>query len=259
MLRANRVIQAIERNPDALWRLMASRTPSAAYEVVHGVALTSLNQPHYLFNFASMASLESGTEEQAIAGAASFFESRGMPWCWQVGPASNPDDLGDKLVAAGLTLSHQTPGMGVDLRGYEPGSVEEVQEVTDEASLAEWSEAVLAAFGMPPAFGSVFTNCFAPDVPIRFFYLKADGKPVAASMSFYGAGVAGIYCVGVVPEARRRGFGERVMHACLQGALEDGYDVAILHSSRMGVPLYEKLGFREYCKIAFYMPAGQDD
>ncbi|HWA83393.1 MAG TPA: GNAT family N-acetyltransferase [Fimbriimonadaceae bacterium] len=256
MLRANRVIQAIERNPDALWRLMASRTPSGVYEVSGGVALASLNQPHYLFNFVSMANVEPGLEAEAIRRAASFFESRGMPWCWQVGPASQPEDLGDHLLAGGLTLSHLTSGMGMDLRHYRPGNVEGVVEVKDVATLAEWSEAVLAAFGMPAEFGSVFTNCYEPDGPIRYFYLESDGKPSAASMSFYGAGVAGIYCVGVVPEARRRGFGERVMNACLEGALEDGYDVAVLQSSRMGVPLYEKLGFKEYCKIAFYMPAG---
>lgn len=256
MLRSNRVIQAIERNPDALWRLTASKMPAAEYAVANGVALTALGLPHYMFNFASLARPEPGAEDLAIANAIRFFEGKGLPWAWQIGPASGPTDLGERLVAAGLVHSHSTPGMGIDLRHYSAPPVD-VLEVVDETSLGTWVEAALAAFGMPSEFAVMFTALYSPDnsQPIRYFYAVEDGKAVSTSMVFYGAGVAGIYCVGTIPEARKRGHGEKVMHACMQAALGDGYDVAILHSSRMGFPLYERLGFKEYCKIDYYLPA----
>lgn len=231
--------------------------PSADYEVANGVLLTALRLPHYMFNFASLARIERGAEDLAIANAIEFFESKKLPWAWQVGPTSEPSDLGEQLVASGLVLSHSTPGMGIDLRHYDAQPVD-VREVVDEASLGMWVEAALAAFAMPSPFAVMFTALYSPDnsQPIRYFYAEEDGKAVSTSMVFYGAGVAGIYCVGTLPEARKRGFGEKVMHACMQAALEDGYDVAILHSSRMGFPLYERLGFKEYCKIDYYLPAG---
>jgi ribosomal protein S18 acetylase RimI-like enzyme len=256
MLRPSRVIQAIERNPDALWRLMAENTPAAAYERVYGVSLTSLAFPHPLFNFASMADIPAGEEDRAIAAARTFFDIRGMPWEWQVGPGSRPSDLGSLLSAAGFSVAHEVPGMAIDLRGYTSPAIAGIVEATNDTEMAIWLEALLGAYRMPAEVGTIFTDFHEVvgwgQAPIRYFYTVAEGRPAAVSMVFYGSGVAGIYCVGTHPDLRRRGLGERVMHACLGAAVEDGFDTAILHSSPIGVPLYEKLGFKEYCRIKFY-------
>jgi hypothetical protein len=57
-------------------------------------------------------------------------------------------------------------------------------------------------------------------------------------------GVAGIYHVGVVPRARNKGIGKAVTLAACLYAREMGFRYAVLNSTDIGKPTYQKLGFR---------------
>jgi predicted acetyltransferase len=76
---------------------------------------------------------------------------------------------------------------------------------------------------------------------------------VSTSLLFLAEGVAGIYFVATIPEARRRGIGFAITIKALKEAREMGYWVSILQASKMGEPVYRKIGFQEYCKISSYI------
>ena len=115
-----------------------------------------------------------------------------------------------------------------------------------------------SVLGAPHAFGTAFAE-FASIVglgspsPLRHFLATIDGVPVATSSLFLGAGVGGVYDVATLPEWRRRGIGAAVTVATMNVARAEGYRIAILHSSPLGVGIYRSLGFQDCCRIGQYV------
>ena len=88
---------------------------------------------------------------------------------------------------------------------------------------------------------------------MKFYLGWWDEEPVSTSGLLLAEGVAGIYFVATVPEARKRGVGFAITLKPLQEAREMGYRVGILQASQMGEPVYRRMGFQEYCKIGAYI------
>jgi len=78
------------------------------------------------------------------------------------------------------------------------------------------------------------------------------GEPVATASLFLAAGVAGVYFVFTVEEARRQGIGTTITLAALREARGMGYETGVLGSSELGYSVYRRLGFEEHCRIGVY-------
>lgn len=93
---------------------------------------------------------------------------------------------------------------------------------------------------------------FGDAVPWRHYIAYLGDAPVGTSTIFAAGGVAGVYFVMTVPEARRQGIGAAVTRFGLVEARELGCRVGVLQSSAAGRSVYEGLGFRQHCTFELY-------
>jgi ribosomal protein S18 acetylase RimI-like enzyme len=84
---------------------------------------------------------------------------------------------------------------------------------------------------------------------------RLDGESVATAIAFERDGDCGIYNVGTLEHARRRGLASGVTSALLHDALERGCTTASLQATPMAERLYTALGFRDLGRLLEYVPA----
>jgi GNAT superfamily N-acetyltransferase len=136
-----------------------------------------------------------------------------------------------------------------------------IEEVEDTKGLITYHTVLTKGFGMPDFVGEAFCDIFADmglgkHLPWRLYIGRLRGEAVATSMLMLTGGVAGIYNVASLAEARGQGIGAAMTLAPLMDAREMGYRIGILQSSEMGLNVYRRLGFKEYCKVSQYIWAG---
>jgi len=149
------------------------------------------------------------------------------------------------LERRGYTLDASTRAMGVvldDLSVPEPGL---------EVEPADWSDYLhfLAAFGVPSGLlAGTDRTSFHP------FVARVDGEIVAAAIALDFDGDCGIYNVGTLEHARRRGLGTAVTALHLHQARARGCRTATLQSTDIAERLYASVGFRDLGLILEYAP-----
>ena len=220
--------------------------------------LTSLT--HSFLNAILRTRLNPTNVDERIAETLAYFQSRKVTrFTWWTEPDAQPADLGEHLRKHGLTFSEGGPGMAVDLPALNEDWVSPlgltIEAVGNEKTLEDWVQAGFASLGGRDTEENACFELFAGlgfEMPLRNYVGLMDGKPVATSQLFLGAGVAGIYWVATVPEARRQGIGAAVTLAPLREARAMGYRTAILQATSMGEGVYRRLGFQEYCRMNNY-------
>ncbi len=207
--------------------------------------------PHPWFN-AVLATRPPGAHDaSAIVEILADFRARRVPvFTWWLWPGLAMDEWSRVLSAQGFLYDDQTPGMAVNLDAptlNAPGPDRFTIQIVDSTQLLQtWTRIFLRGYGVPenvfPQFHD-FIGSLGLELPYRHYLGSLEGQPVAASSLFLGAGVAGIYNVATLPEARGRGFGAAMTAYPLHQARDLGYRAGILQSSTMGFPVYRRLGF----------------
>jgi GNAT superfamily N-acetyltransferase len=220
------------------------------------------NVPFPICNSILRANLAPEAVDGAIEAAIARGKARNVPMLWWTGPATRPADLGVFLEAHGFQRQEDVPGMAMDLRLLQsdipvpPGFT--LEKVNNAEALNQWRHPFAVGFGMPDfaveALMDLFERIsFQEQLPLHHYLGRLHGEPVAAGSVYLGAGVAGVYNVVTVPQARRQGIGTLITLALLRDALAAGYRVGILHTSKMGLNIYRQLGFQEYCTMSQYL------
>ncbi|MGA8303381.1 MAG: GNAT family N-acetyltransferase [Thermoplasmata archaeon] len=187
--------------------------------------------------------------DQLIRNAREFFGPHSV---WRV---TAPERLAGSVgpVALDLGMQPAAPVPRMVLRPIpEPSPVPaglEIRPVTSEAGLRDFRLAGGRGFQIPRwilriAIPELPSSLDAHGVRLGFWVGYCQGSPVATSALLTRDGIGGVYFVGTVPEARRRGYGTALTWAAIEAARREGATVCYLQASLMGRGVYERMGFR---------------
>jgi hypothetical protein len=252
---------AIEENLFALLRAIGGLPGTDAADDPRMLRFAT-RLPSPMHNSVARAQLERDEVETAIEDVSAWYGERGTAFFWWTGPQSSPPDLDARLEAAGLTPAGvDWPGMAMSLADIDeelasPDGVV-VEEARAEPDVALWAEVFTEAHDVSAWAGESWVEAarrvqFAA-LPWRFWIARLDGESAGVGLSFVGAGAVGLYGIGTLASARRRGVGTALTLVPMLGARDDGADIAILHATPDGEKLYPRLGFEEHCRISRFL------
>ena len=211
-----------------------------------GVIAYSSEVPFSLFNF--IAGLDVG-RDGAIGMAEELcddFIDRGVPWLWWTTPSYTSAALEQLFDHHGLR-SGVVPGMYRPLDGLPDldGSVR-IEEVG--AGDEDFADTLVTGFGMPAFVRDPMRemmSVFSQEEQISLV-ARVD-EAVGVGTGLISGETLGIYNIATLAEARGHGVGTAITGTLLHLAAQRGCTHAVLHSSSMGRPVYERLGFEHVC------------
>lgn len=164
---------------------------------------------------------------------------------WTVWVPSTDEGARAALHRAGHVLDAAPPVMAVDLREIERPPAGALEDWTADGDVRQVGPLNDRSY----AFGTdSFTRAFAgmPPDELTTYLARIDGRAVGCLMIVDHDGNADVEMVAVVPEARGHGIAGKLLAHALADAAERGLETSTLLSTRLGRPVYERLGYREF-------------
>ena len=188
-----------------------------------------------------------------LRGALGWVRDQRVPYCVWI--AESIGELG--AVAAEFRLERDRvsyPNMVLDPVPEPPSPAENVSVVRVGTSRElEHFFDVSVDLGMARELAErVFSPRFVADPDVELFTGWLEGQPAGTSLAIRSGEVSGVYNVGVVPGARRRGVGTALTWASVAAGRAWGCEPIVLQATEMAIPMYEAMGFRTVASYAVF-------
>jgi GNAT superfamily N-acetyltransferase len=255
------VKSAIKANWEA-YHYCLGRSPNVELSIGRYLTWLMTDLPDFFMNLVVSTRLPSEAADELIESALAHFKSmniRKLSWLAHEGVPST--ETSTALIAHGLTFreSYATE-MAVNLsRLLEDQPIHpdlRIIPVIDGDTLRQWIHVASIGFRINEKFEQVWYDFFIDAIfnpQFRTYLALSNGKPVGTSQLFLSEGVAGIYNVTCIPEARGQGIGSAIALAPLLEARELGYRIGILQASKQGYNVYRRLGFQDFGNLSVYL------
>jgi hypothetical protein len=209
--------------------------------------------------FNSVHRLDPGVPPEEVIGRAdAFFGAAGRGYTINV-RVGHPADEDLRIAALRADLVELTgapemvcteavetrpPADGVTLRWVErEGAVEDFVAVADAAYVS---------LGVPVGCirGAITASGALTGPDVCTVVADLEGEPVATALCLLSHGIAGVYYVGTLEQARGRGLADLVTRAVTNRAFDEGARASTLQASAMGEQIYARMGYRELYRYA---------
>ncbi|MGA8295566.1 MAG: GNAT family N-acetyltransferase [Acidimicrobiales bacterium] len=208
-------------------------------------------------NFNGVVVEREGVDLGLIGSRLDEFESNGVPY----GVYVRSDEYVDVFAIAkarGLNIKEAVP-----LMVFAPTAHMTVDEIPTGLSIRqvvsddvdEYADIAAAAFGMPHEIArqSMSREVLARN-GVRGYIGDIDGRPVATSVGVTNGDSVGIFNVGTVESARRRGYGREITVRAISDGVKNGAKWSYLQSSPAGLSIYRRIGYETLETWTHFLP-----
>jgi len=241
----------IRRGQPPAWRLLAEGSSGGRLWEDSGVqaAIVPAAPDRSVFN--SVFYRDSDRLLESLEEIARAYGEAGVR-AWTVWVPEGDVDTAAALERAGHKLDAEPRDMGMplsELREPEAGTDADVEftERDDYAAIARLNE---IAYGYPE--GEFRAVAEAPMPGLRIYFASLGGADVSTLGIWPHDGDAVVIWVATAPEARGRGLSTRLLTKALADARGAGLETSTLQATRLGRPVYERLGFRDFGAVQMW-------
>ena len=237
--------------------LIAGNVHGAVVRQTDDVAVLSSRLPFLLFNQVIVAG-DAATPAALAAGVGAMRERGSL---FVVNLRVGTDDafaaVARELGLVPLSERPWMPGMAmhpvpaeppVDMPGFE------IRQSSDGAGIEDHIRTAAVGFDMAEdVIRAIVVPALLDRDDVAVYVGYADGEQVATGLGFRTGSTIGVYNIATVESRRGRGYGAAMTRRVIADGVAAGCDVAILQSSEMGFPIYERLGFRTVVEYMGYV------
>jgi hypothetical protein len=249
------LIEAADRNFIGSYRKLVDHSPEGEAREFGGVFAFVTRLPIGMFNGCIVSGPAAPYD---LAAAVRWITERDVPFRLWV-HEDLTDEPGEIRHMGGMAeepwlmpemVLHPTPEPPSSAPGVE------ASQVSDRRSLEQYRR-VLIDDGTPESIAQrLISDSFAADPDVALVTTHLGGRPVGTSLAIRTGTVSGVYAVGTVLAARRRGVGTAATWGAVEAGRSWGCDTIVLQSSEMGFSVYEAMGFRTVVRYRVFRPAG---
>ena len=236
----------------SLWpfyRVLVDASPGASLLEFDGVqvALTPSTPDRSILN--GVVYDNSGALIEQIDRIASTYEQAGIS-AWTVWVPAQDGEVAAALERAGNRLDAAPAAMAVELAERLPdnaGGRPDIETTDDIAAVCALND---HAYGYSdPNFAKALNK-----VPegMRFYAIRENGEMISCIATMDIDGDCAIYMVATHAEARGRGLAGRLMARALDDAVTRGCKTTSLQSTKLGYPVYRRLGYKDLGSIQMW-------
>lgn len=251
------IVELCDLNYAEATRDLTRRAGGAVHDE-DGLLLYACRHPMpVLVNGAMRTTRDDRSPAEVLAQARRFFAPRQRGFTLLV-RAHADAALAAAAEACGMVAMGDMPAMVLHRRlpdaAPPPGvTLRPVERAADVAAYGDVMAAAYATYGMPldvmPLLLGTLDALRAPHI-VAILAWEGD-VPLAGAMTLVSHGVAGIYWVGTVPDARGRGLAERCTRAAGNIGFDLGGRMAALQASPMGEPVYARMGYETVTRYPY--------
>lgn len=190
--------------------------------------------------------------EQALAGMldelARIYDDAGVR-AWTVWTPEAHERTRELLAEAGHVLDANPAAMIASLSDIEAPRPDDPEPDPDPQA-ADMGRINDEAYGIADAFSVLMGD--GPLDPAHAYVARLDGEAVACVGTRDHEGDCSVWEVAALPAARGRGLVSGLMRRALADGRERGCEITTLQATKLGLPVYERLGYRAFGTIEMW-------